>query len=594
MVYIHNFEYYNVQMVYRVRRLLHKGLPALNSFRIFQSFVPKMARSKFEYVKFFETEEKLDPVHWIVISLNCQNHEKLSQAHVFEEPNDLRFLQLMEASAKSIMEDFKELVMGYGFAGEFNFVFPKNTTLYRRRGPKLLTNLCSLMASSFVHKWPSHFRTVALCCPPVIEGAIHLFPNDQVLRDFMTQRQRACHYRNLYNTVYWALILKGGLLSEHATDILKGTSESEQNEILFSKCNMNYNKENDIFKKGSVLLRTTVQTEVTTPGGSVTWRNQSCIVSLYTDFTKNSFWEKTFVLEQPTKVNAKTDYLKDFEKKSRLLLHAWVVVRIDGKCFHRFSEKHNFAKPNDDRSIQLMNEAAHKVMQEFPDIVLSYGQSDEYSFVFDRYSKIMDREGNKIMTNIVSLFAAMYVYKWHSVFGNVALQYSPAFDARVVLYPNNACLRDYLSWRQADCHINNMYNTCFWRLIQSGNYSPKKAEERLQGTYSKDKKSILLNEFELDYDLEDALYRKGTVMYRDVGITSSQLTSDEASQPNTNVQGSISFKAANAVIGKGDPVMYSGTIVTEHIDVIGDQFWTQRPWILGVERCATLSYTDLE
>lgn len=582
-------------MVYTVRRLLCKGLPALNSFRTFQSIVPQMAKSKFEYVKSFETEEKLDPGHWIVIALHCQNHDKLSQAHDFEEPNDLRFIQLMEASAKSVMEDFKELVLGYGFAGEFSFVFPKNTTLYRRRGPKLLTNLCSLMASSIVHKWPSYFRTVALCCPPMIEGAVHLFPNDQALRDYMTQRQLACHYRNLYNTVYWALVLKGGLLPEHATNILKGASEGEQNEILFSRCNMNYNKENDMFKKGSVVLRTTVQTEVTAPDGSTTQRNQSRIVSLYTDFTKDSFWERTFVLEQPTKVSVKINYLKDFDKKRRLLPQAWIVVRIDGKGFHKFSEKHNFAKPNDDRSIELMNKAALKVMQEFPDIVLSYGQSDEYSFVIDRYSKIFDREGNKIMSSIVSLFAAMYVYNWHSVFGNVTLQYSPAFDARVVLYPNNSCLRDYLSWRQADCHINNMYNTCFWILVQSGNYSRKKAEERLRGTYSKDKRSILMNEFERDYDLEDAHYRKGTVMLRDLCITSTQLTSNNSSHFNTNAQGSISSKDTNAVIEKGDPVTYSGTIVKEHIDMIGDQFWTQRPWILGTERCAKMmDDTDLE
>lgn len=32
----------------------------------------------------------------------------------------------------------------------------------------------------------------------------------------------------------------------------------------------------------------------------------------------------------------------------------------------------------------------------------------------------------------------------------------PSFDARTVLYPNDQSLRDYLSWRQADCHINNL------------------------------------------------------------------------------------------------------------------------------------------
>jgi tRNA(His) guanylyltransferase len=38
----------------------------------------------------------------------------------------------------------------------------------------------------------------------------------------------------------------------------------------------------------------------------------------------------------------------------------------------------------------------------------------------------------------------------------VKLQYIPSFDARTVCYPTDKNLRDYLSWRQCDCHINNM------------------------------------------------------------------------------------------------------------------------------------------
>ena len=55
------------------------------------------------------------------------------------------------------------------------------------------------------------------------------------------------------------------------------------------------------------------------------------------------------------------------------------------------------------------------------------------------------------MTNISSLFASSYVYHWRDYFGEEQLLYPPAFDARVVLYPSDQNLRDYLSWRQADC-----------------------------------------------------------------------------------------------------------------------------------------------
>jgi hypothetical protein len=47
----------------------------------------------------------------------------------------------------------------------------------------------------------------------------------------------------------------------------------------------------------------------------------------------------------------------------------------------RFSDKHGFAKPNDIRALQLMDHAAKDVMEEHPDIVLAFGESDEYRYV---------------------------------------------------------------------------------------------------------------------------------------------------------------------------------------------------------------------
>ena len=47
----------------------------------------------------------------------------------------------------------------------------------------------------------------------------------------------------------------------------------------------------------------------------------------------------------------------------------------------RFSDEHGFEKPNDLRALQLMNKCAETVMKEFTDIVIAYGQSDEYRLV---------------------------------------------------------------------------------------------------------------------------------------------------------------------------------------------------------------------
>lgn len=42
---------------------------------------------------------------------------------------------------------------------------------------------------------------------------------------------------------------------------------------------------------------------------------------------------------------------------------------------------HNFQKPNDVRALELMDAAARAVMEEYPDIVLAFGESDEYRYV---------------------------------------------------------------------------------------------------------------------------------------------------------------------------------------------------------------------
>lgn len=197
------------------------------------------------------------------------------------------------------------------------------------------------------------------------------------------------------------------------------------------------------------------------------------------------------------------------------------------------------------QGLNLMSRCAESVMTEFNEIALAYGQSDEYSFVFRRSAEVYKRRASKLMTNIASLFASSYVFYFAEFFPEKKILYPPAFDARVVLYPTDENLRlvftftlqtspdfvprlfhrrflysslksiglnfrDYLSWRQADCHINNLYNTAFWTLIQKGGLTTTEAEKRLRGTVSSDKNEILFKEFQCNYNNEDALFRKGS------------------------------------------------------------------------------------
>ena len=286
------------------------------------------------------------------------------------------------------------------------------------------------------------------------------------------------------------------------------------------------------------------------------------------------FFHRTFILPElqlralhtssRTMAKSKFEYVKKFEQDDTCLQNCWIVVRIDGKAFHKFTDAHHYVKPNDERGISLMNCAAQKVMVDFNEICLSYGQSDEYSFIFHKNSKLYNRRASKIMTNVVSLFASAFTFYWPRYFSTVTLQYPPAFDARVILYPTDDNLRDYLSWRQADCHVNNLYNTCFWKLVQEKDMTPAQANERLKGTLSSDKNELLFSEFDTNYNTLPEIYRKGTVIIR----TRDSIAKKDKKRNESNSSSSV-------------PSGENKLTEILHCDIIGKQFWEERPFVLN-------------
>ncbi|XP_064456277.1 probable tRNA(His) guanylyltransferase [Ornithodoros turicata] len=264
---------------------------------------------------------------------------------------------------------------------------------------------------------------------------------------------------------------------------------------------------------------------------------------------------------------SKFEYVRDFEVEDRCLPNCWIIVRIDGKGFHKFSDVHKFEKPNDKRALDLMTHCAQRVMKEFTEICLAYGQSDEYSFVFRKDTQVYNRRSSKITTNLCSLFSSSYVFYWHDFFSD-PLKYPPAFDGRVVLYPTNQNLMDYLSWRQADCHINNLYNTVFWALVQEGGLTPRQAEERLRGTVSADKNEILFQEFKTNYNNLPPLYRKGTVVVRELVGANGDLSENNEKPGRRKKPGD---KAANTCI------------TSMNVDIIQKDFWEKYPYLLDCD-----------
>ncbi|KYK54644.1 tRNAHis guanylyltransferase [Drechmeria coniospora] len=252
--------------------------------------------------------------------------------------------------------------------------------------------------------------------------------------------------------------------------------------------------------------------------------------------------------------------------------------------------KYEFEKPNDQRALDLMNIAAKAVVADLPEIMIAYGVSDEYSRVpcsnggqgsssrADQDNLLLMPSSSKLVSTIVSTFTANYVYSWPTAFPDTPLSFPlPTFDGRAVCYPSVQNLRDYLSWRQADCHINNLYNTTFWALIQLGGLDNKEAEKSLAGTLAADKNEILFSRFGTNYNNEPEMFRKGSVIFRDFEL--AEPDGHNVAQEMEDL--AMPIEGSKSRADKERKRRTKARVVVEHLDIIKDDFWNRRPWILS-------------
>ena len=273
--------------------------------------------------------------------------------------------------------------------------------------------------------------------------------------------------------------------------------------------------------------------------------------------------------------NSEYEYVRNFEQDDVLQPSHWIVVRIDGRGFSKLCKKYDFEKPNDRRALDLMNAAAVEVVRSIVDIVLAYGHSDEYSFVLHESTTIFRRRAAKLATTVATAFTAEYCMLWPSFFPDTVLQRPfPTFDGRCVCYPKRRILKDYLSWRQADCHVNNLYNTTFWNMVRKGEMAASDAEVALKGTVAADKNEILFARFGINYNNEPQIFRKGTVVYR--AYDRDGVAPGSSMAPNSGA----STLPSRSQMEKEKKLKQKARIIVEHVDIIGDAFWRDKPYIL--------------
>ncbi|XP_061345505.1 tRNA(His) guanylyltransferase 2-like [Gastrolobium bilobum] len=512
-----------------------------------------MANSKYEYVKCFEFEDEVMFPNLILVWINARSYP------LIHKPYDENALKLMNSCAIAVLQEYADVVLAYGFSDEYTFVFKKSSKFYERRASKVLSIITSFFSSIFVRKWSEFFPQKELQYPPSFHGRVIACASIESLQAYLLWRQNICHVNNQYDQCFSRLV-KRGMTESEARDFLKGAEKCNLNNLLFDEFNVNYNTLEPMFRQGSCVLKTMVEDVVKyTEKGVPIKRHKRKIITLHSKkIASKRFWNEQSVLLKELGGfveeidNVKAEYVRSFEFDSKLMPSTWIVVRLDGCHFHRFSEIHEFVKPNDERALNLMNSCAMAVLEEFPqDIVFAYGVSDEYSFILKKTCDLYRRRASKIVSAIVSFFTSTYVMRWKDFFPQGELKYPPSFDGRAVCYPSTEILRDYLSWRQVDCHINNQYNSCFWKLVASGK-SKKEAQHSLKGAQLQKK----IDELAIDYNKLPIMFRQGSSVFWD--------RVDNGLIHQENGESSESY----------------GKVIVEHYDIIGSAFWLEHPSIL--------------
>lgn len=281
--------------------------------------------------------------------------------------------------------------------------------------------------------------------------------------------------------------------------------------------------------------------------------------------------------------NSKFAYVKLYEEEKKILPNCYFVLRVDGCEFKKFVKEHKYEKPNDIKGINLMNECAIEILKKFDEIDLCYGHSDEYSFLFRKSCNLWNRRCDKILTSVVSSFTSFFIFKWKQFFQSELL-FPPTFDGRIILYPGKKEIKDYFSWRQVDCHINTLYNECFWNLVLKGNLSKKEAHKYLMTTLSKDKNELLFSKFNINYNNLPEVFRRGTIIIRNKRFKKNEMKQEqdkinekETDEKNTQQREQINHTDETKEINENNNFK---RYIVSHENLVSEQFWLKYDYIL--------------
>lgn len=181
----------------------------------------------------------------------------------------------------------------------------------------------------------------------------------------------------------------------------------------------------------------------------------------------------------------------------RALPGAWIVVRVDGHSFSRFTAA-RYQKPFDETLHEQMVATASALLTQLQGSY-AFTESDEISVLLRPQWDLFDREVEKVVSISASIAGSSFT---------LAAQTAVNFDSRIWLGATKQQVVDYFRWRQADAERCGLNAWCYWTLRGDGQ-SVAQATAALERKGVGDKNELLFQRG-INYNNLPAWQRRGT------------------------------------------------------------------------------------
>ena len=164
--------------------------------------------------------------------------------------------------------------------------------------------------------------------------------------------------------------------------------------------------------------------------------------------------------------------MKDYEFYSSLKVpkNSKVIVRLDGRAFHKLASDLKLVKPYDRNFYQVMAVVCEDLFREFsPSFVYTF--SDEISLLLNNIP--FDGRIEKINSVMAGFASSSFVIHY-----DVDFKKPPAFDSRIIPI-NDDDILDYFRWRQDESWMNcvNSHGISYLKT----KYSNNEANDKING-----------------------------------------------------------------------------------------------------------------